>query len=610
MPYPSSVGAIETRIRTLANTYAPICSRFECNHKTYEGGTAASPGRTVAYLRIGTGTGAGRPRILIVAGMHAREWAPPDAALTFIENLLAAYTHSKPIVYAKFNDIRSSPHILYKRFLIPYDPDVKQIIERTELYVLPLANPDGRAYTMPPTKVVGWRKNRRPAPPGATCPPLPANTSADELKWLPNDPAGVDLNRNFEIAWDFRNYYSAAFFTAVAAHTVRLGVSDNICATSQTYHGPAASPRIPEPETQNIQDLITANKINFYLDVHSAAGKFLYAWGIAPNQEVDPSKTFKNTALDQNSGGAGRDPSGASPAYAEWMPPGAENAHKKLGGLIRDAILDSTGYTALEAIKSADPIAQNARNSSLYEAVPSISLFGSTPNFEAGVSRDFAFSQQIGVNPGSPITAKALDPVFSYTFECGRFEDGYFQPDVAKEYPKVEREVGMGLATFLAYAANWHAPIPPPPPAPPPPPPAPKSGSHSLCFIATACYGSPLHPQVKFLRDLRDLEINTTEFGRRIMRIVEAVYYSFSASAAEHLRRHPLACTLVRVAIVEPTIYVIRLLAAWLRGMRPPARRVRWLVASLLALTSVSGMAALVTATILLRLLARALVGK
>lgn len=54
-------------------------------------------------------------------------------------------------------------------------------------------NPDGRLYdiTHPATPFPpGWRKNRRPNP--------------DRT-----DPTavGVDLNRNFDIAWDFARYY-------------------------------------------------------------------------------------------------------------------------------------------------------------------------------------------------------------------------------------------------------------------------------------------------------------------------------------------------------------------------------------------------------------------
>jgi hypothetical protein len=558
----------------------------------------------VAYLKIGTGTGEGRPRILIVAGMHARELAPSDAVLTFIEKLLAAYSTKKPITYKKFLDARPSPSILYKQFTIPFTPDVKQIIERTELYVVPLVNPDGRAFVQSAAGARGWRKNRRPAPSGASCPPLPAGISDDDKQWLSTDPAGVDLNRNFDIAWDFKNFYSSAFFSAVAARTVGLGVSDNPCSPGQTFHGP--SPHVAEPETLNVQELITTNKINFYMDVHSAAGKLLYAWGMAGNQSTAPSLTFKNTDLDQPTG-SGRDPSASTNPYKEWLPSSTDAAHQTLGDSIRDAILDSTGYTgADEASTDAAKaqIAKAARKNSLYTAVQSIFLFSpSSPDFETGVSRDFAFSQQIGTNAGTPITAKALDPVFSYTFECGRKEDGFFQPDAVKEYPKVEREVAMGLAKFLSFAATWVAPVPPPPPPAPPPTP-PEPGLIPDCFVATACYGSPLHPAVTFLCDLRDREVKATEFGRRLMHPVERFYYSFSPRVAVYLRRHEFMRIAVRLLVVGPTIHLIRRCATAVRAIRPQERRVRWLLVSIVG----AGLGVLSIGAAVLALVARALV--
>jgi hypothetical protein len=602
MPYPSSVAAIETRVTSLATTYSAICTRVECPHKTYEGGTAAAPGRTVAYLKIGTGTGEGRPRILIVAGMHAREWAPPDAVLTFVEKLLEAYTKGKPIAYDKFVDTRNPAQtITYKRFVIPFDPNVKQIIERTELYVLPLANPDGRAYTMPPTKVIGWRKNRRPAVPGASCPPLPAWLTPDDLKFVSNDPAGVDLNRNFDIAWDFQSYFSNATQTAATTRGsgVSIGTSADFCELGQTFHGPAGPPRTPEPETQNIQELIAANKANFYVDVHSAAGKLLYAWGMASNQENDPAKTFKNTALDQASGGTGRTVNGSPPPYAEWMPPGMEGNHRRLGDLIRDAILDSTGYSAGDS----STVAVAARSASLYPAVQSINQFSGKLDFSTGVSRDFAFSQQIGSNPGSPITAKALDPVFSYTFECGRDSDGKFWPDPKKEYPKIEREVGMGLATLLSYAANWHAPVLPPPPPPTPPPPPPSSSGGGWCSMTAVYLGEPLHPQLQFLRNLRDLEFKATPFGCRFLKPIEAVYWKFSPAIAPHLRQHPLLRKSVRTFLASPAVRMMVLMFKACSHLRSHEQRVRWLAGSLCA----AGLGALGAICALVMLSARAL---
>jgi|SRR5579864_431414 len=604
MPYISKVSDIEARIQNLATTYPAICTRIECAHKTYEGGTPPGSGRTVAYLRIGTGTGGGRPRILIVAGVHARELAPPDAVLTFTEKLLSAYKNKRPITYKKFLDSRKSPTILYKQFTIPFSPDVQQIIEKTELYVLPLANPDGRAFIESGGFSL-WRKNRRPAPPGTNCPGLPAGLTPD----------GVDLNRNFDIGWDFKNFYSAAFLTAAtqAVPPATLGVSDDICDPGQTFHGPKASPRVREPEVQNIVDLITTVKINFYMDVHSFAGQLLFPWGLAPNQETTPANSFVNTDLDQPSG-SGRDPSGTPPSYAEWLPPGTEARHKTLGTLMRDKIQDSTGYTAADTTSSdarKAQIASEARKRSLYPAIQSIFSFStSVPDLEPGGSDDFAFSQQVGANAGPPITAKALDPVFSFTFECGRSEDGGFQPlpesDPKTEYPKIEREVGMGLATYLSFAATWKAPVPAPPPGPSPSPPKSEPGLIPICFVATACYGSPQHPAVAFLCELRDREVKATELGRRFMRPVEHVYYRFGPHLAMYLRRHQFMRITTRLFVVGPVIFLIRRCAAVVCSIKPQERRVRWLLISMVG----AGLGVLSTGAALLAFLARTLLTK
>lgn len=568
MPYPSTVSQIEQQVQLLASSFSAVCSRVELPEATHEG-------RKVAYLRIGTGTGEGRPRILIVSGVHAREAAPPDAVLTFVAKLLDAYTRQVAMVYDAFIDQRAALTVTYKRFTIPL-PDIQRIVQRTELYVLPLANPDGRRFAM--SVNVMWRKNRRPAPAGVVC-----GSGGDAI--------GVDINRNFDIAWDFEKYYSNPAVTAMQAAN-QLSVSTDPC-DFQSFHGPAASPPpVPppggpasEPETRNVQHLITTKKINFYMDVHSAAGNILFPWGIAPNQDTDTSKTFRNPALDRNSAGVGgRFPLGAVPGYAEWLPPGSESRHRTLGESMRDAILNSTGYSAADA--AVDPVADKARKDSFYPAVQSLFIFGpGSPDFTTGGSDDFAFSQQIGATSGPNVTATALDEVFSFTFECGRARDGGFRPDAATEYPKVEREVGMGLAAFLKFAATWHAPVPAPSGGPAPTPPARKG----KCFIATACYGSPFHPQVEFLRDLRDREIRATDLGRRVAGIVDRVYYSFSPQVADVLERRPALRKLVRFGVVAPVAGFLRGCARLVPEIEPSERRVR----RLLFVIAAGGLAAL-----------------
>jgi hypothetical protein len=597
MPYPSSPEAIENRIHALdpptGKKYAGYCTRFDLNNRTHEGPGGSSPGRLVSCLRIGTGTGEGRPRILILGGIHAREWLPPDAIVTFVEKLLEAYRTSKPMVYGRFVDKRKSPSIPYAEIRIPFEPDVKLMIERTELYVVPLVNPDGRAWSMSAENRQGWRKNRRPAPTGVTCPRL---SKPNPL--ASNDPAGVDLNRNFEIAWDFKRYYSAAAIAKMKG-SLQFGISDSECDPRQNFHGPAPSSpgeaRKPEPETKNIEELINSKKINFFMDVHSAAGKILFPWGMEQNQETDPAQTFLNPDFDS---GKQKERDGPDNAYKEWMPPGSEANHKILGDHMAARIADSTGFTANQALK--DKVAETARNDSMYPVGPAIGVFGGSLEFTTGASEEFAFSRSIGKEPGTPVRAKALDPVMAFTFECGRAADGGFQPNAQTEYPKVEREVAAGVAAFIAYAATWKAPVPPAPTAPPATTP---SKSPSCCFIATAAYGSPFHPKVRYLCDIRDDELKTTELGRRFMHGVERVYYSFSPQTADWLHRHERARRAVRHGIVEPWIAIVWSVEALTGWVRPSELR----AATFLSLVTVATLAAIAAIALLLFTLAHSL---
>ena len=439
----------------LAFRFPATCHSDFLPKLTHEGGLFGL-GRMVRFLRIGTGTGEGRHRVLVIGGVHAREWAPPDAILMFLGKLLRAFHSQTAMSYRAVGDPRP-PTTEYKAFSIPF-ADVKNVVENVELYVIPLVNPDGRAHTLPPSNVVGWRKNRRPAPTGVTCPALPASFTDEEKKFVSNVPIGVDLNRNFDIGWDIHRYYSR---TALA----RVDVSENPCELSQTFHGPSAA---SEPETLNVQHLITDKKIQLFMDVHSFGRKFLFPWGMEQNQTTDTAKTFRNTALDRNpptpAGTGGRD--GAGAAYKEWLPAGLEAEHKRVGSLMEQAVLQSTGHTDAQA--RTDVAAATARARSRHKTEQSIALTGL---LISGASDDFAFSQQIGVVAGTPIRARALDPVLAFTFECGHDSDGGFWPAATTEFPKIRREIGAALMALLRDAATKRArPAAPPAPAPSPQP--------------------------------------------------------------------------------------------------------------------------------------------
>ncbi|HLD35806.1 MAG TPA: SBBP repeat-containing protein [Planctomycetota bacterium] len=73
------------------------------------------------------------------------------------------------------------------------------------------------------------------------------------------------------------------------------------------------------------------------------------------------------------------------------------------------------------------------------------------------------------------------------------------------------------------------------------------------CFIATAVYGSPTHPNVMALKEFRDNHLSTNFIGRYFV----SWYYKVSPPVAEHLKHSPLQASVVRFALT-PIIYTIK----------------------------------------------------
>ncbi len=355
--------------------------------------------------------------VLFTGGVHAREWAPPDALLSFCERLLTAAS-SKPMADITYSDFRDRSKITYSGYSVSA-ADVRNIVEKFVVHVVPIVNPDGRDFSLSNGNQLlqkMWRKNRR-EPPG--------NLRFDPQCW------GVDINRNFPIAWKAETYY-----TPTAAQQASWSSRHE----RGNYRGPSPE---SEPETRNLMTLVKEKVIQYLVDVHMQGRTIFHPWGLETNQSTDITQSFLNPffdhRLDDKSPTGGRDGVHGS-AYGEFFP---NNPMFGQGALLDRHIRLARSMTA-EILASAGPDVL-AKSRSTY-TVQQAAVLPTTGAFD-----DYTFSQQF-INPFLP-------PIHAYTLESGsntRFvanqpidNDGGFWPDFNTQFPKVEREIRAALFGLL-----------------------------------------------------------------------------------------------------------------------------------------------------------------
>jgi murein tripeptide amidase MpaA len=405
--------AMKARLDTLATTYPALCTR-----SGPADWAAGWGGGLSGYVKVGATTAASpSPRwaVLITGGVHARELAPPDALMTFLEKMLAAYTASSAITYPAWTDPVSK--IVYNSFTIPW-PWVRRAVEYLDLYVVPLVNDDGRDFVLasgvPPADQQlhkMWRKNRRAAPSGLTDPKA----------------VGIDVNRNFDILWNFPLHYDTSL-SDLAMHASTNPVDENYI--GDVTSGSAES----EPEVKNVANLMRSKQVSYYLDVHLVGRDVLYPWGIESNQNATPAMNFTNASFDGKRDGI------SHAGYKEFIPKDMEAASAAAARHIADQILDKAG--------GSDP---RGRARSTYKAIPSAQMY-----VASGTTADYCFSRWF-----APVTGGApTSPVMALVLEAGgdprlgaAYNEGYFSPDYVKNYPKLEREIHVGAWTFLSMAS-------------------------------------------------------------------------------------------------------------------------------------------------------------
>ena len=74
------------------------------------------------------------------------------------------------------------------------------------------------------------------------------------------------------------------------------------------------------------------------------------------------------------------------------------------------------------------------------------------------------------------------------------------------------------------------------------------------CFIATAVFGTPLHPQIDLLREFRDEWLDSHLLGRVAIR----TYYELSPPIARYARGNENIRSILQQLIVEPSLKLAR----------------------------------------------------
>jgi murein tripeptide amidase MpaA len=193
---------LETDLRILERDHPGLASVFEIGETLEK--------RRIYALKISdkASTDEGEPAVLFIGCHHAREWISVEVPFLFGKYLLENYGLS---------------------------PEVRALVDASEIWIVPIANPDGLEYSIHVYRY--WRKNRR--------------ANADGTY-------GVDINRNYGSAWGFDN----------------IGSSGQ--PSSDVYRGTGP---FSEPETAAVRRLFTGHDFRAMISFHSFAQDILFPWG-------------------------------------------------------------------------------------------------------------------------------------------------------------------------------------------------------------------------------------------------------------------------------------------------------------------------------------------
>ena len=197
-------------------------------------------GRPISALKFSTNPQAENVMIFNT-GFHAREWIGP-AHMIYICELIAD-------------------------LIAAGDDKTNSLLSKIDLIVIPVANPDGYAYTWTNERNARMFRKTRSENPGAKC----------------FDPAleyGVDPNRNFDAHW-----------------AQPEGASTNVC--SIQYKGPYAESEIEVSSHVKFVTEVAAKYENVgYADLHNYSQFWMYPYGYQVSPQAEDTELLHSISTD------------------------------------------------------------------------------------------------------------------------------------------------------------------------------------------------------------------------------------------------------------------------------------------------------------------------
>ncbi|XP_036720207.1 carboxypeptidase A4 [Balaenoptera musculus] len=203
-----SLEAIYHEIDSIARDFPDLASRVKIGH-LFEN-------RSMYVLKFSTGEGRQQLTIWLNSGIHSREWISQATVIWTVKKTVSDYGK---------------------------DPAITSILEKMDIFLLTVANPDGYVYTQTQNRL--WRKTRS-LNPGSSC-------------------VGTDPNRNWNVSF------------------AGEGASDNPC--SEVYRGAHAS---SEVEVKLVVDFIQERgDFKCFIDLHSYSQLLTYPCGYMVKKAPD-----------------------------------------------------------------------------------------------------------------------------------------------------------------------------------------------------------------------------------------------------------------------------------------------------------------------------------